>query len=91
MIRAAAVAVQCSFRAHRDRIVKRVAERALLNRAVRVIQRCWRACECVVTAVIIYTCYLLLLSVDKALVMQDLGLKSGRSTTLIEYWLANGA
>jgi hypothetical protein len=43
---AAAVAIQSCWRAHSCRQLHRVAERALLNRAARVMQRACRACEC---------------------------------------------
>lgn len=43
---AAAVLIQSSWRAHHARLVSCVAEKALLTRIARVIQRAWRACGC---------------------------------------------
>jgi hypothetical protein len=53
---AAAVAIQSCWRAHSCRLLHRVAEQALLNRAARVVQRAWRACECLHQSILSYLC-----------------------------------
>jgi hypothetical protein len=42
---AAAVFLQSAWRSHNSRLQERVADRLLLHRAARCIQRAWKACE----------------------------------------------